>query len=210
MTKLAAKAPSREFLAAHAERRGFQRVVVELKGRFMLEDRSEHPCTVIDISPGSVSLKAERQGAMGEHIIAYLEHVGRIEGWVARVLDGGFAMTIKASERKRDKLAAQLTYLANRHEFGLPEDRRHERVTPREQSNTLHLDDGRQYPCRIVDLSLSGAAIEIEIKPEIGTPVVLGTMRGKVVRHFLEGVAIEFSVVQEQETLDSAFQPRQL
>ena len=36
-------------------------------------------------------------------------------------------MTISATPRKRDKLAAQLTWLANRHILNLPEDRRHGR-----------------------------------------------------------------------------------
>ena len=63
------------------------------------------------------------------------------------------------------------------------------------------LDDGRRYPCRIMDLSLSGAAIDIDIRPAIGTAVRLGNMRGRVVRHFLEGVAIEFLSLQSRDTL---------
>ena len=69
----------------------------------------------------------------------------------------------------------------------------------------LHLVDGRQYPCRIIDLSLSGAAVEIEVKPAIGIQVTLGTMRGQVVRHFEDGLAIEFAVVQRPESLDAEF-----
>ncbi|MGO4834899.1 PilZ domain-containing protein, partial [Rhizobiaceae sp. 2RAB30] len=38
------------------ERRNFQRVRVKIYGRFMLEDRSEHPCQVIDMSPGNAVL----------------------------------------------------------------------------------------------------------------------------------------------------------
>jgi hypothetical protein len=63
----------------------------------------------------------------------------------------------------------------------------------------------RQYPCRIIDLSLSGAAVEIEVKPAIGVQVTLGTMRGQIVRHFEDGVAIEFAVVQRPESLNAEF-----
>jgi hypothetical protein len=171
----------------------------------MLEDRTEHPCLVVDMSPGNVSLRCERAGRPGEKIIAYLDHIGRVEGVMTRTLQDGFAMTVIASDRKRDKLAAQLTWLANKHELDLPEDRRHERVAPRNPLSTLHLTDGRQYPCRIIDLSLSGAAIEIEVKPALGIQVILGTMRGQVVRHFDDGIAIEFAVIQRPETLDSEF-----
>ncbi|MEQ1944527.1 PilZ domain-containing protein [Mesorhizobium sp. VNQ89] len=190
---------------AMAERRNFQRVRVKIYGRFMLEDRTEHPCQVIDMSPGNVSLMSKRIGQPGEKVIAYLDHIGRVEGVVTRTLQDGFAMTVVASERKRDKLAAQLTWLANKHELDLPEDRRHERVAPRNPLSVLQLLDGRQYPCRVIDLSLSGAAIEIEVKPAIGVQVTLGTMRGQVVRHFEDGIAIEFAVVQRAESLDAEF-----
>lgn len=191
--------------SSHAERRQFQRVRVKLFGRFMLEDRSEHPCQVVDMSPGNVAFRAERRGELGERVIAYLDHLGRVEGVVTRHLADGFAMSIIASERKRDKLAAQLTWLANKHELDLPEDRRHERIVPRNPTSILKLPDGRQYQCRIIDLSLSGAAVEIEVKPALGLQVSLGTMRGQVVRHFEDGVAVEFAMVQHEDTLAAEF-----
>lgn len=191
--------------SSRSERRDFQRVHVKLYGRFMLEDRTEHPCQVIDMSPGNCSLLTNHTGELGEKVIAYVDHIGRVEGVLTRTLPDGFAMTILASDRKKDKLAAQLTWLANRHELDLPEDRRHERVAPRNPITVMALNDGRQYECRIVDLSLSGAAVEIDVKPAIGTQVTLGTMRGQVVRHFDDGVAVEFAVLQRAETLDAAF-----
>lgn len=190
---------------ARTERRNFQRVRVMVYGRYMLEDRSEYPCQVIDMSPGDVALRTDQRGALGEKVIVYLDQIGRIEGVITRSLDDGFAMTILASDRKRDKLAAQLTWLANKHELDLPEDRRHDRVSPRNPITMLDLGDGRQYRCRIVDLSLSGAAIEIEVKPAIGLPVTLGTMRGRVVRHFEDGIAIEFATLQREDTLIEHF-----
>ncbi|TAN09168.1 MAG: PilZ domain-containing protein [Rhizobiaceae bacterium] len=188
------------------ERRNFQRVNVRIYGRFMLEDRSEHACEVISMSPGDVSLRTDKIGEPGEKIIAYIDHIGRIEGVLTRRMEDGFAMTIIASDRKKEKLAAQLTWLANKHELDLPEDRRHERVAPRNPRSVLQLADGRQYQCRILDLSLSGAAIEIDVRPAIGVQVLLGTTRGQVVRHFEDGVAIEFAVVQKPDTLEAAFE----
>jgi hypothetical protein len=152
-----------------------------------------------------MALRTDRIGEPGERIIAYIDHIGRVEGIIVRTFQDGFAMTVLASERKREKLAAQLTWLANRHELDLPEDRRHERIAPRNPISVLRLMDGRQYPCRIIDLSLSGAAVEIEVKPAIGVQVTLGTMRGQIVRHFEDGVAIEFAVVQRPESLNAEF-----
>lgn len=188
-------------MPSRPERRNFQRVKVTIHGRYMLQDRSEHPCQVLEMSPGDLSVRATKSGSVGERVVAYLDHVGRIEGTIARTTEDGFAMTIVASDRKRDKLAAQLTWLANRHELNLPEDRRHERIVPHDPMTTLRLPDDQQYRCRIVDLSVSGAAVQVEVKPQLETPVFLGSVRGRVVRHFDDGIAVEFAVIQEHDAL---------
>ena len=183
------------------EQRSFQRVSVNLPGRLMVASHDEYDCTVLDMSPGDAAFQCAARPRIGERIIAYVDHLGRIEGTVAIVNDTGFAILLNATDRKREKLAAQLTWIANKHELGLPEDRRHNRLTPRNTSTDLTLDDGWRYPCRIIDLSLSGAAVDIDVRPALGTPVQLGHMKGRVVRHFQEGVAIEFSSVQSKEAL---------
>ncbi|AYD01316.1 PilZ domain-containing protein [Neorhizobium sp. NCHU2750] len=186
---------------AIAAQRSFQRVTVNVEGRLMLASHEEYPCTVIDMSPGDVSFTCAGQPRVGERVIAYIDHLGRLEGTVLNLSKDGFVMSINATERKREKLAAQLTWIANKHELGLPEDRRHDRLTPRNTLTELTLEDGTIYSCRVMDLSLSGAAVDIDIRPAIGTPVRLGNMRGRVVRHFMEGVAIEFTSVQSREAL---------
>lgn len=177
------------------EQRRHQRVPVSLLGRYMLSDRREYPCQTIDMSPGGLAVVAPVPGELDERIVVYLEHVGRIEGKIVRILDNGFAMTVQATARKRDKLAAQLTWLANRHALGLPEDRRHERIVPRVQTSQLSLEDGRRLTVRLLDISMSGAAISCDIKPPIGTPVTVGRTPAKIVRHFDGGIAVEFRMV---------------
>lgn len=181
--------------------RSFQRVSVNMIGRLMLANHEEYPCTATEMSPGDVVMSCLGQPGKDERVIAYIDHLGRLEGTVLQVLANSFVMSINATDRKREKLAAQLTWLANRHELGLPEDRRHDRLSPRITRAELALEDGRRYACRLVDLSLSGAAIDIEVRPEVGTPVTLNNLRGRVVRHFAEGVAIEFASVQTRESL---------
>ncbi|WP_291397798.1 PilZ domain-containing protein [Devosia sp.] len=179
----------------------FQRVKVSLLGRYMLTDRREFPCQVLEMSPGDAVVVAPVPGSSGERVIAYIDHLGRIEGDITEVIDGGFKMHIGATSRKRDKMAAQLTWLANKDVLNLPEDRRHERVVPDNRHSTAVLDDGRRYNCKIIDISLSGAAIELAVRPAMGTPVTLGRMRARVVRHFADGVAVEFVSAQEMLTV---------
>src|SRR5438552_13808798 len=111
-------------LAFRDERRRHQRVRVNLLGRYMLSDRREFPCQVTNMSPGGMALIAPVAGKPGERVIAYVDHVGRLEGVIARQFENGFAMTIAATPRKRDKLAAHLSRLVNRGMLGLAEERR--------------------------------------------------------------------------------------
>jgi hypothetical protein len=184
------------------ERRRFQRVRVNLLGRYMLADRREFPCQVTDMSPGGMAVIAPVSGQVGERVIAYVDHVGRLEGVIARQFQNGFAMTVSATTRKRDKLAAQLTWLANRHILNLPEDRRHGRFTPRNPSARLILPNGLNVACRVIDLSASGAAIKTEHRPEIGALVTLGNATGRVVRHLEEGFAVEFTRLQHPDFVE--------
>jgi hypothetical protein len=184
------------------ERRRFQRVQVDLLGRYMLADRREFPCQVINMSPGGMALIAPVAGKPGERVIAYVDHVGRLEGIIARHFPNGFAMTIAATARKRDKLAAQLTWLANRGILGLPEDRRHGRIIPRNPMARLILANGVNLSCRVIDISQSGAAVKSDQRPDIGALITIGKTPSRVVRHIEEGFAVKFIRLQHPDFLE--------
>jgi PilZ domain len=188
--------------ALSEDRRRFQRVRVNLLGRYMLADRREFPCQVVNMSPGGMALVAPVAGAPGERVIAYVDHLGRLEGHIARLLPNGFAMTISATARKRDKLAAQLTWLANRHLLDSPEDRRHGRIVPRNPMSQLIMPNGINIACRIIDMSQSGAGIATDQRPPIGALVTIGKIQGRVVRHLEDGFAIEFTRLQHPDFLE--------
>ena len=201
--------PNRKsLLPAAEERRRFQRVKVHLLGRYMLPDRREFPCQIINMSPGGLALLAPGIGNVGDRVIAYLDHIGRVEGKITRIIDNGIAMTIGATARKRDKLAAQLTWLANRDILNLPEDRRHDRIVPRNPIAMLTLEDGTKMTCRIIDLSLSGAGIAAENRPPLKSLVMLGSVRSRVVRILDEGFAIEFVHQQQADSIEESIAAR--
>jgi hypothetical protein len=186
------------------ERRKHQRVNVNLLGRYMLSDRREFPCQVTNMSPGGMALIAPVCGNPGDRVVAYVDHLGRLEGRIARNFQNGFAMTIAATSRKRDKLAAQLTWLANRHILNLPEDRRHGRISPKNPMGRLILPNGNNVACRIIDLSQSGCAIGIapDLRPAPGAMVTIGKIPGRVVRHIEDGFAVEFTRLQHPDFLE--------
>ena len=174
------------------ERRRHQRVSVSLPGRYMLNDTREFPCQTRDMSPGGVALIAPVKGLIGERVVVYLNQIGRIEGVIARFIADGFALRMNFPMLKREKLADQLTWLANRHSLGLKEDRRHERIVPSNTRTTLKIADGREYLARLIDISISGAAVKCDADLALGAPVTVGTTPGRVVRVFAGGVAVEF------------------
>jgi len=174
------------------ERRRHQRVAVQLMGRYMLETRREYPCQTVNISPGGLALLAPVPGNLNERVVVYLDQLGRVEGTVVRHFQNGFAIAFSATVRKRDKLASQLTWLANRHILGLPEDRRHERLQPRVARTVISLDNGQQFVARLIDVSTSGASVATDLKLTLDQRIVVGKLPAKVVRVFEGGVAVEF------------------
>lgn len=185
------------------ERRSFERVPVAVFGRCMFENKLETPCQAINISPGDIALICSHQPAIGEHVIAYMDNLGRLEGFVARQFDGGFALVLDCTERKREKLQTQIEWLRDNMRFGSQDLRRHDRIEPRQTMLEIRLEDGRAYPIEIIDISLSGAALRCEVRPAAGSKVSLGGMQGTVIRHFDEGIAIEFANVQTMAALEN-------
>lgn len=175
-----------------ADQRRHQRVRVALLGRYMLSDRREYPCQTADMSPGGVRLTCAVVGAVGERVVLYLEHIGRVEGTVVRLTGDGFAVRLSATQRKRDKVASQLTWLANRELLGLPEGRTHERLVPVQNAVTLRLDGGREIGAVIIDISMSGVAIACREAPPLGAMVIVGSTPGRLVRYFDDGFGVQF------------------
>lgn len=186
------------------DRRRHKRLTVTLLGRFMRVNKVEHPCKLIDMSAGGAAIMSPVPVPVGERVVAYFDHVGGIEGLVVREFDGGFALELNSTRHKREKLAAQLTWLANRSEL-VADGRRHERVTPRHSDSVLQLSEGIKLTCRVADISISGASIATPARPEIGTEVTLGKLRARVVRHHTQGVGLEFIDIQNPTALRRHF-----
>jgi PilZ domain len=187
-------------LPLDVERRRFQRVRLDLQGRFMLADGQESPCRVVNISPGGTALMASICPEIGERVVAYVDNLGRIEGVVVRHFQDGFALSITSTLHKRDKIAAQLTWLANRDI--LPEQRRHRRLKPRNPLTRILLPNGFHVDCDVIDISQSGAGIASDQRPEIGTLVTVGRTPGRVARHIEGGFAVEFLRLQHEDSLE--------
>lgn len=163
-----------------------------LFGRFMLPDMSEHACQVVGISLDGASFVTSVPVPPGLPIVAYLEEVGRIEATSAESTAGGFNVTFALTGARRDRFETRLKWLVQKESGQSAADRRHTRYEPRDKQSQITMPDGREYACEVVDISLSGAAVKVEVMPSLGTYILLGKMRGRVVRYLENGIAIEF------------------
>lgn len=199
--------PPTDPIAARIEpdQRRHRRVPLTLLGRFMRANKQEYPCKLIDISVGGAALMSPIQVEDGEAIVVYLDQLGGLEGKVVRQFPGGFAMVLSTTPHKREKLAAQLTWLINRSELDPADARRHERVVPRNPSSHLALEDGSTFPCQVLDVSISGASIATDVRPPVGSEIALGKLRSRVVRHHEQGIGVRFLDIQQPMALRRYF-----
>ena len=187
------------------DQRRHRRVILPLLGRFMREDRHEYPCKLNNISVGGASVMSPIVVRDGERIVAYFDHIGGLEGAVARVFDGGFAIKFKITAHKREKLASQLTWLINKDVLSGIEQRRHERIPVSDRQDTVLLETGGSLDCRLIDVSISGASLRTDARPPLGSELTLGKLRCRVMRHHAHGIGVQFIDIQEPEALRRHF-----
>jgi PilZ domain len=88
-----------------AERREHPRTKVAVSGRLMLANRRECVCTIVDVSLGGVAVLAKDRGSLGEPVVLYVDDVGRLQGQIVRLFDGGFAFKTTGNSRAAETLA---------------------------------------------------------------------------------------------------------
>jgi hypothetical protein len=196
---------SKEPLVGPVERRRHPRYSITLLGRFMRENKQEYPCKLRDISVSGAAILSPVELDIGERIVAYFDHIGGLEGTVTRTFDGGFAIELKATQHKRDKLATQLRWLSNRSRDHAMPQRRHDRIAVTGQSTALRFDEDISIQVRVLDVSISGASVETEVRPAIGSEAVLGRLRARVVRYHETGLGLEFIDIQNPDALRRYF-----
>jgi hypothetical protein len=166
----------------------------------MLPDASEHPCKVSDLSVEGAIFSSDLSPPVGLPIVAYIESIGRVVGVSGDPTQGGFKVNFTLAGTRRERLASRLASLTNKTEEEA-EPRRSPRFRVSGSSSQLSLPDGRVYSCEVLDISLTGASVKTDILPTLGTFIMLGRMRGRIVRYTEQGIAIEFVKPLDQAAL---------
>ena len=172
--------------------------------RLLLPSGAERRCEVTAIDPDCALFLTPEPLPEGTPLVAYIEEIGRVDGTAGEPAGNGQWVNFTFDENRQPRFVRHLRWLIRRERGLAAAERRHTRFEPRDRSARFSLPGGREEACEVIDISLSGAGVKSRAKPSIGSPVMLGRMKGRVVRHFPEGFAIELLTPLERSDLDSA------
>jgi hypothetical protein len=187
------------------------RIVVSLPGRFtlasrrdMLGQRREFPCRVVNLTCHAMALATPVTiPETGERVIAHIDYFGKLEGRIVKVFEGGFLVEITMPNSERRKLAGRIEWYEKHKNHDAEDSRGHIRIVPADPYSTLVFADGSTVECIVKDLSASGVAVHADTIPDIGTPVAVGKLVGRVVRHFDDGFAVHFVEAQDPQVVET-------
>jgi hypothetical protein len=190
--------------------KGEARFIGDVPGCFVFLERSGReweaqtfPFSARSISSSRAVIGADTAVRRGERIALRFDTVGIRRGIVERPIAGGFIVSFVETMSADVAVDARISWL-NRKTRGRAEDRRqHKRVLPRDPDATLILGTDNLVECRILDMSRSGVAVKAPVQPPVGYLLAVGSVAGRVVRHFEGGFAVRFVELQDLSTLEA-------
>jgi hypothetical protein len=139
----------------------------------------------------------------GERVALRFEGIGVRRGLVERAMRDGFSVLFTEEKAGGANVEARIGWL-NKKVRGRAEDRReHRRVVPKHTDALLILGADKFVECKVRDMSRSGAAVTAAVQPPIGSLLAVGSIPGRVARHFEGGFAVKFLMVQQESELEA-------
>lgn len=175
----------------HVDRRRAERLAVALPCRIARGDGVAFLGETTCVSADGAALACDAHVVPGEILTCLVAQIGIVRGRVVRPAEDGFALAFEPQGRP-DRVAA-LIWLEQRLDGARPERRSHERRLPPPASAAFSIDGAPAELVAVLDLSFGGARLATGARPPVGTPVRLGALPARVVRHVHDGVAIAFT-----------------
>lgn len=184
-------------------------IIASVPGRYMLTrridasgNRRELSCRAIRLSPYEMIIVAPVNGTIGERVIANFMEFGRIEGTVVKTHDLGFVLSLTMKEEERDRFAAKIAWYEKHKNHDVQDNRKFKRIVPQNPHSTITLADGNTVGAFVIDMSVSGCGVSADIEPQLGEPLAVGKIIGRVARHFPGGFGVKFIEIQSPQALE--------
>jgi hypothetical protein len=163
--------------------------------------RRTFTCRTTRVSAFRMMVEVPVVGKVGDRVTSYFRDLGNLEGQISDTKPGGLLFELEMTAALREKFASKLTWLESKQNNSNVFDARKEaRIVLPNSHSTLTLADGSIHTCLVIDMSVDGAAVSVQVQPPIGMPLAIGACIGRVVRHLPDGFAIKF--VERQNRID--------
>lgn len=158
-------------------------------------------CRSTRVSPYRMIVDVPVVGRIGDHITSHFGEFGEFEGTISDSKNGSILLELEMTAERRQWMADKLAWLEmTRRDPQIQDARKDARFVPQVSHTMLTMADGKVSTCFIIDMSATGVAVSSEFQPEIGTPLAVGSLVGRVVRIFETGFAVKF--VEKQNLND--------
>ncbi len=187
------------------ERRCAERFTLSVDVRYLINGEAEGSAELADISKTGLAIIGDIDAELGSQIVVYPEGLGRLVGKVVRKTASGVAVHLNLSENQRKSIQTRISCaLEGAPYLRLADDRSHVRIRYNIETTAQIEGAPESVGCTIIDMSGSGCLVSSTMQPEIGTPVAIGALRGRVCRLSESGFAIEFFNTVEERRKKSA------
>ena len=183
------------------ERRAIPRHAIILPALCWRADGSEFHAVTVDISAEGIRMRSATIPPMDAQLGCSIRGVGAMEIRVVRAGSADFAVRVMGRGATPGEVVRSLVGLARLQAPPSEEVRVHRRVVPKRRAVQVALSDGTDIPARIVNLSASGVALQLDAPLEIGQVIVVGRQRAKVARRIDGGVGAAFLAPLDEATV---------
>ncbi len=183
------------------ERRVIPRRAIILPALCWHADGSEFHAVTVDISGEGIRMRSAIIPPVDAQLGCSIRGVGAMEIRVVRTGAVDFAVRVMGRGATPSEVVRSLVGLARLQAPPPEEVRVSRRVVPKRRAVQVALADGTSASARIVNLSASGVALQLDAPLEIGQAIVVGRHRAKVARRIDGGVGAAFLVPLDEATV---------
>jgi hypothetical protein len=163
--------------------------------------RPDFYAVTTDLSVAGLRFRSASVPSLGETLTCSIRHAGTLEVLVVHRTKTAFVTRVTRAEVAIPVIVRRLLDLAEDQGCDLAPRRVHPRFVPDRPDILVTTASGVQVPGRLINVSASGAALQVDIRLEPGTRITLGRTPATVARCFEDGIGAAFLELLERDNV---------